>query len=83
MAFTLQVQSRTVAGDGSVQYQFSDGTGLVFPSTDYESEWADETEIEAFMRIQTKRVLVAKTIAGGSNLNASYDIAIRNVLAVQ
>lgn len=83
MAFTLQVESRTVAGDGSVQYQFSDGSGLVFPSETAESEWADEAEVEYFMKNQSKRILVIRTVGGGVNLTADYDVSIANVLRVQ
>ena len=86
MAFSLTVSSRTVNPDGSIQYQFADGTGVMFPNAAIETEWSDQSDIETTILRQVQRVAVNRTLANSGNpgVTALFDIAdaTGNVLKV-
>lgn len=74
MAFTLTVSSRTVNPDSSIQYQFADGSGLIFADATMESDYCDQTDIEILIARQVQRLLVGKTISkGSSGASATFD----------
>lgn len=75
MAFSVTVSSRTVNPDGSIQYQFANGFGVVFATTTEEQDWCDQSDIESQIRGQIMRIAVRKTIdSGTTGKTVSYDI---------
>lgn len=74
MAISLTVSSRTINPDGSVQYQFDDGTGVMFDSIADEEAWCVESDIEVQMRGDMIRIAVCKTVHGLANATVTLNI---------
>lgn len=81
---SLQVVSRTVDSEGAVQYQFDDGTGVVFDSVAAEEAWCVESDIEVQIRPDLIRIAVCKTVHGIVNATVTCDLdnVVGNVVTV-
>ena len=81
---SIQVVSRTVDAAGAIQYQFDDGSGVVFPDAAAEASSCLDSAIELQMRANMVQIAVCKTVHGMANVTVTLNVddANGNVLTV-